>query len=237
MKFKSIVALFSVVGSLQAQEPQADGADGQAESPAPPKAQIIEEESEAPADQPAAPVADESTDADTDGDAEMTEPEQTDADDSPVVGDLDVPAEGKEPVNEGIQIQVEKSNSDSAPSLGAGEVTVTSPWPAKPLDTPPLGWKFVPAPAGVEPYRTTVQLGGGRSVNLSITPYVLIPASDGRSVIRIAEPGFRPELKHLQNETIGTILQQSTDDLELGEKQTSQAITRLQQLLSSLPQP
>jgi hypothetical protein len=71
---------------------------------------------------------------------------------------------------------------------------------------------------------------------LSITPYVLVPASDGRNVIRIAEPGYQPEQGFLQEETIGSILKTATTEIEHHEKRAAAAIQRLQQLLSSLPQ-
>jgi len=141
------------------------------------------------------------------------------------------------PANEGIQIQVEKFNGKSGSGSQTGKVKVTSPWPAKPLDVPPLGWRYIPAPAGIEPYRTTIKLGGAESVNLAITPYVLVPVSDGRNVIRIAEPGYDPSQGYLQEATIGSLLQQSTEEIEHHEKLTSAAIQRLQSLLSSLPQP
>ena len=134
-------------------------------------------------------------------------------------------------------IQVEKVSDRSGGFSDKGEVKISSPWPAKPLDAPPLGWQYIPAPEGIDPYRTSVQLGETSSVNLAITPYVLVPVSDGRNVIRISEPGYQPELSYLQNQTVGAILQHSTEKIEQQEQLTGAAIQRLQQLLSSLPQP
>ncbi|NWK54866.1 hypothetical protein HW115_04550 [Verrucomicrobiaceae bacterium N1E253] len=205
---------------------------------APPRAQVIEEDETSAAPDPktekteepklvkpkegSSPEVDPAEAEGVDANAEESSNDETE----PVVV----------PEHEGIQIQVEKVASSSGGTNNGGEIKVYSPFPAKPLDTPPLGWKFVPASSGVDPYRTTVKLSDEKSVDLSITPYVLVPASDGRNVIRIAEPGYRPELTYMQNETIGAILQHSTEEIEHTEKQTSQAINRLQQLLSSLPQ-
>ncbi len=142
----------------------------------------------------------------------------------------------QETADEGIQIQVEKSSSVSGAADHAGAVKIYSPWPAKPISPAPAGWKFVPAPAGLKPYRTTVTLGSGSRVDLSITPFVLVPLSDGQNAIRIAEPGYDPALHYAQKATIGTMLKKSTAELEENEKHAADVISRLQQLLSSLPQ-
>lgn len=234
MKRRIVFPLMALAGSLLVQAQDTEPAD-----PSPPKAQVIEE------DESDAPDAPEISDAGDDANSEVSDEEQT-ALDQPVVdeqepvdddGALDAGDIEKKSANEGIQIQVENVSSNRGVNDTGAEVSVSSPWPAKPLDAPPLGWKFIPAPSGVDPYRTTVKLGGTKSVNLAITPYVLVPASDGRNVIRIAEPGYQPEQTHRQDNTIGSILQQSTEEIEYNEKQTSQAIQKLQRLLSSLPQP
>lgn len=142
--------------------------------------------------------------------------------------------------DEGISIQVEKTAHapDSADAEAAkGEVKVYSPWPAKPMFPAPEGWKFAPAPEGMEPYRTKVKLGTGQEVGLAITPFVLVPVTDGLNSIRITEPGYRPELGYVQRDTIGVMLQKSNADLEQNEQQAAESIRRLQQLLSSLPKP
>ncbi len=138
--------------------------------------------------------------------------------------------------DEGIQIQVEGSSGKSGAMNLPGAVKVYSPWPAKPLAQAPTGWKFSPAPSGLMPFKTKVKLGSGKMVDLSITPFVLVPVSDGLRAIRIAEPGYDPAQKYAQQDTVGTMLQNSTMELENNEKQAADAIMRLQQLLSSLPQ-
>lgn len=138
--------------------------------------------------------------------------------------------------DEGISIQVEKPTAPHDGTAPSGEVKVFSPWPAKPMFPAPEGWKFAPAPEGMEPYRTKAKLSTGQEVSLSITPFVLVPVTDGLSAIRIVEPGYKPGLGYVQRDTLGVMLQKSNADLEQNEQQAAKAIERLQQLLSSLPQ-
>lgn len=149
---------------------------------------------------------------------------------------VQAPSPTQKTADEGIQIQVEKSTGKSGAMNQPGAVKVYSPWPAKPLAQAPAGWKFAPAPTGLAPFKTTVKLGDGNSVALSITPFVLVPVSDGINAIRIAEPGYDPAQQYVQKDTVGTMLQKSTVELEENEKHAAEAISRLQQLLSSLPQ-
>lgn len=135
----------------------------------------------------------------------------------------------------GIQIQVEKTAGKSGAKGKKGAVKVYSPWPAKPISNPPAGWKFAPAPEGTEPFRTQVKLDSGNTVDLSITPYVLVPISDGKTSIKIFEPGYDPIQKFSQQSTLGVMLLNSTTEIENHEKDAADAIQRLQQLLSSLP--
>lgn len=144
-------------------------------------------------------------------------------------------AVGQETADEGIQIQVEKFTGSTGSSHEAGSVKVYSPWPAKPLAKAPDGWKYVPAPAEIEPYKQSVKLSAGKTLDLSITPFVLEPVSDGASTIRIEEPGFDPALQYAQQSTVGAMLRKSTADLEENEKHAAKAISLMQQLLSSLP--
>jgi len=254
MKFRYIISFLALAGSLHAQgvngivppseeelSENAENSEASVNQSVPPRAQVIEEDAPAdtvnPLDVQAAdiPVEQGVTDG-ADGDSILGQPAALDG---PVDTDdaIAEPEVEERSVNEGIQIQVEKVSGRSGDSSEMGEVKVSSPWPAKPLDEPPLGWRYIPAPEGIDPYRTTVKLGESSSVNLAITPYVLVPVSDGRNVIRISEPGYQPERSYLQNQTVGAVLQHSTEKIEQQEKHTGAAIQRLQQLLSSLPKP
>jgi len=138
--------------------------------------------------------------------------------------------------DEGIQIQVERSTGISDAARKSGAIKVYSPWPAKPLAEAPAGWRYVPAPSEIEAYKQTVKLSSGNTIDLSITPFVLEPVNDGVKIISIAEPGYDPDLQYAQKNTLGTMLQKSTIELEENEKHAARAISLLQQLLSSLPQ-
>ena len=171
-----MLVLAQVTYGQTAAEPPVSGDD----PISPPKAQVIEEENTAVVEDDTnvavEPIAPE---------AEKPEPEKPREEESIVVPiektDTIVEPDLEKSVNEGIQIEVEKFSSNSNLTNETGQVKVYSPWPAKPLDTPPLGWKFIPAPEGIEPYRTTVKLGAKSSVDLAITPYVLVP--DRKSVV------------------------------------------------------
>jgi len=143
--------------------------------------------------------------------------------------------EKKPEADGGIQIQVEKSSGKSGAKQSKGAVKIDAPWPAKPISLPPAGWKFAPAPKGTQPFRTQVKLVSGNTVDLSITPYVLVPITDGNTSIKISEPGYEAQLQYAQKNTLGVMLQNSTAEIENHEKHAADAIQRLQQLLSSLP--
>lgn len=182
---------------------------------------------------PPATVIDENGKADkpttTESDEDVPD-EQTAESDNKEVSPAAEPAE-----DGGIQIHVEKTTGKSGVRHQKGKVKVYSPWPAKPISNPPLGWKFAPAPKGTTPFRTQVKLDSGNTVDLSITPYVLVPVSDGRGAIKITEPGYDAVEKFAQQKTVGAMLQNSTAEIENHEKHAADAIRRLQQLLSSLP--
>lgn len=175
---------------------------------------------------PPATVIDEGDKAD-----ESAEEKPTKDDDSEEEAGTD---EGKEE-DGGIQIQVEKTAGKSGVKHQKGKVKIEAPWPAKPISVPPAGWKFAPGGKETEPFRTQVELASGNTVDLSITPYVLVPISDGRTAIKISEPGYEASLQFAQKNTLGVMLQNSTAEIENHEKHAAAAIQRLQQLLSSLP--
>lgn len=158
--------------------------------------------------------------------------DQSVADEGKTLGDA---PEIQETADEGIQIQVEKSTSISGNASDSGAIKIYTPWPAKPLATAPDGWQYVPAPTDLEDYKQKVKLSSGNTIDLSITPFVLEPVSDGVKAIRIAEPGYDPALQYAQKNTVGTMLKKSTMELEENEKHAARAISLLQQLLSSLP--
>lgn len=137
--------------------------------------------------------------------------------------------------DEGIEVRVEKSSDGAGSSNTSSDIKIYSPYPAKPMAAAPHGWQYVAAPDAILPFKQSVKLGSGLSVDLSITPFILVPDSDGANIFSIREPGYESSLNFTQQHTIGAMLQASTMQIEEHEKQAAKAISRLQQLLSSLP--
>ncbi|MGB1260750.1 MAG: hypothetical protein ACPG6P_11960 [Akkermansiaceae bacterium] len=150
---------------------------------------------------------------------------------------LDTPPVTMETQDEGITLGVTKPDDKAAnpAKIMQGDVKIKSPWPAKPLSSPPFGWKLAPAPEGTPVHRETVTLKTGERITLSITPYILVPDSDGRTSFTIAEPGYHAPLGLQQKDTVTAVLERSNIEIEKAEKQTAEAIRRLQLLLTSLP--
>ena len=140
-------------------------------------------------------------------------------------------------VDEGIQIHVEKITNQSGDETGdITKVEISAPWPAKPLIAAPSGWQLIPAPDTLEDYKTKVELGNGKIIELSITPYVLNPMSGGvDKAVRVAEPGYVSTLQGGNRQTVGKLLEKMNTELEQNEKKAATVISDLQQLLSSLP--
>jgi len=224
MKISYLLALPLTVCGIHAQtfnEPAPTGVDPSALLELPPAIVIGEDGKKDPA-----PVAE------TDKDQTVIQDGQDD--DPQVVGTKTTTAKSSDG---GIEIQVEKTTGKAGAKQGKGRVKVYSPYPAKPISNPPMGWKYAPAPKGTAPFRTSVKLASGNSVDLAITPYVLVPRADGLNIIRITEPGYDAAKRFDQQDTVGAMLQNSTAEIETHEKRAAEAISRLQQLLSSLPRP
>jgi hypothetical protein len=149
--------------------------------------------------------------------------------------DEQTPPEAPRTADEGIAVKVEQSTDRAGGAVAAEDIKIYSPYPAKPLAAAPQGWNYVPAPETIKPYKQTVNLGSGSTVDLSITPFILVPSSDGVKTFTIREPGYDPSMQFSQQHTIGAMLQASTMEIEEHEKMAAKVITRLQQLLSSLP--
>ena len=148
----------------------------------------------------------------------------------------EVSPEAPQTADEGIELRVEKSTDSSGNAIESETIKIYSLSPAKPLSAAPEGWHYVPAPYAIKPHKQTVNLVGGNTIDLAITPFVLVPSSDDTNLFSISEPGYNPSMKFSQQETIGAMLQAATMDIEKHEKQAAQAIDLLEQLLSTLPQ-
>lgn len=121
-------------------------------------------------------------------------------------------------------------------TLEAREVRVRAPSPAKPVTPLPAGWKLLEA-SDAPPFSRSVEMPNGTRLELSIRPHVLVPDADGTEVFALAEPGFDPALGYAQKHTIGAILADSINDLDLTLGQLDAATRDLSELLAPLPAP
>ena len=147
-----------------------------------------------------------------------------------------IKSEDTETADEGIHLQVDQFPDEGAAKKGTQEPRITAPWPAKPDQNIPNGWKLVPAPESLNDFKISVNLEDGQTVHLTMTPFVLAPRKGGSVIAAVVEPGFDPVQFDQQEKTMGALLSSATIQLEQKEKQAAVVIDQLQQLLSSLPQ-
>ena len=135
-----------------------------------------------------------------------------------------------------VEIQVEESQVIEGVKINSEEIEVTSPWPAKPIIPAPEGWAFYPGPELLTRHQASVELSNGETLELSIAPFVIKPddSQEGKGIL-ITEPGYSSALKGGQLNTIGALLSSTTTELEVKEQQVANVISKLQQLLETLP--
>lgn len=136
------------------------------------------------------------------------------------------------PEPEGVTVSVEPG-SDSSP-MDAKSVKLLAPFPAKPLATPPAGWRLE-HPKDLPAFTREVPLSNGTRIQLSIRPHLLVPDADGAQVVSVNEPGFEAEKRYAQTATTAAVLATSIERLDDESRKMGEAIDRLQQLLGSLP--
>lgn len=145
------------------------------------------------------------------------------------------PNQKSEQQENGLVLGVELLNPGEG-TVNPKELTLHTPYPAKPLAAAPAGWHLAIAENAPDHTRV-VQLAPGVKMAFSIKPHVLIPESDGAEIFAIAEPGYDPSRGDQQTTTVGAILATSVNQLDEDCIQLGSAIDNLQQLLISLPQP
>lgn len=149
-----------------------------------------------------------------------------------------VDATGSEPQVEsaagpiGVRVEVEGGRADAESS----EVRLLAPFPAKPLASPPDGWKLS-QPESAPPFSKPVTLANGDTVHLTIRPHVLVPDDDGEQVFALSEPGYDPGQGYAQRDTIGAVLADSIAALDHNAQRLGEASRLLDELLTSLPAP
>jgi hypothetical protein len=134
----------------------------------------------------------------------------------------------------GVAVEVEAGSSNV--HVDETHIKLLAPFPAKPLSTPPRGWKLV-HPQDAPPFSKKVELASGSSVTLSIRPHVLVPDADGDEIFGVREPGFDAAANYAQKETIGAVLADSIMSLDAHSDRLNAAAKRLDELLTSLPAP
>ena len=120
--------------------------------------------------------------------------------------------------------------------LDPEKIKLRASFPAKPLANPPAGWimeKSKDAPTLLR----EVEIQPGTVISLDIKPHVLIPNADGASIFAVTEPGFDPLSGYRQEQTVSAILAKSVVQLDEDAKQLGTALSELNRILSSLPNP
>jgi hypothetical protein len=145
------------------------------------------------------------------------------------------PVAGSITRKQGVTVRVEKLQTNSG-SIDPASVKLRAPFPAKPLSAIPAGWKL-DSTGSAPPFTREVEISPGSKITLSIKPHVLIPDADGATTFPVTEPGYNTALGYQQNGTVGGILAASVHQLDEDTRRMGEAISRLQQLLVSLPKP
>lgn len=162
----------------------------------------------------------------------------SDQEPEPVIADSAAKEPDPDPAvkpNHGLAIKVEKIQTGSG-TVAAKDVKLSAPFPAKPLDQTPLGWKL-DTMESAPPFSREVEIAPGSMITLTIRPHCLIPEADGATSFSITEPGYDPSLGYDQTGTVGATLSHSINHLDADARKISTVIDQLQQLLVSLPRP
>ena len=141
-------------------------------------------------------------------------------------------ADANEP---GLEIRVESIRRGTG-ILEPDKISLRASFPAKPLASPPSGWKMEKA-EDAPAIKRDVELQPGTVISLDIKPHVLLPDADGADTFAINEPGFDALEKYHQSQTVSAILAKSVVQLDEDAKQLGNALSDLQQILASLPSP
>ena len=158
----------------------------------------------------------------------------TDADltSTPAPEPPDLTAPTPKPAEE-LTVQVQKLQSGNG-TIDPAQVTLTAPFPAKPLAAVHAGWHLAVS-ASAPPFTREVEFAPGAPITLTIHPHILVPDADGPNAFAVSEPGYHHPLGYRQTGTVGAILASSIRQLDEDSKNLGTAIDNLQQLLSSLP--
>ncbi len=139
-----------------------------------------------------------------------------------------------EPSPQGPEVRVQPLRDPGQKSILPSDVSIRTPFAAKPLGSPSPGWKLTSSPLAPA-FTQNVEVAPGTWLTLSIRPHVLVPDADGHAAFQIQEPGFDPALGYRQASTVSASLASSIRQLEEDSRILGQVIDDLEQILISLP--
>ncbi len=118
----------------------------------------------------------------------------------------------------------------------AGEVKVVSPFKPKAIGLIPEGWEVVPKEE-VEAKKKVVVLKSGEKVSLHLKPFELRPKADAKRVFAVRDPGYllAGQQDGQASATLEGLLRQQQEALSRNEEGLTEALTRLDALLKTLP--
>lgn len=135
----------------------------------------------------------------------------------------------------GLRVRVQRVQAGEG-ELEPENVRLLAPFPAKPLDRAPDGWRLETS-STAPVFKRQIELAPGKFITLTIPPHVLVPDADQDRILAVAEPGFQASLGYQQSDTVSAVLSDSIRKLDEDSRQIGTAIDQLQQLIVSLPKP
>ncbi|MGJ8671643.1 hypothetical protein [Rubritalea sp.] len=201
---------------------------------------IIVEEDELTFEEAADAIMQEETEESFPGEDNGVEAKDTEDDFSEVAENLEFLAEIPDEVieeeftpEEPVLIKTEIPRPIELAQKQAADVILKSPWAPKPKQTPPSGWRYIPAPAS-EAHPMEISLKNGKTLKLSVTPHKLVP-EDSPTIVQAVEPGYNPDQGYQQTNSVSARLQSTIDTLSQASSSLDSSIEQLSLLVNSLP--
>ena len=138
-----------------------------------------------------------------------------------------------EVTNQAVVVKVEIKKQISAAKNSKSTYKLLSPWAPKPLQNPPLGWRYVPAHQS-QAYPVAVNTLSGAVIDLEVIPYVLVP-EDSLKVVQVCEPGYLAEHGYAQKHSISARLETTNQHLKNAVDAIDLSIEKLSALVETLP--
>ncbi|WP_018970713.1 hypothetical protein [Rubritalea marina] len=129
-----------------------------------------------------------------------------------------------------VRVKIKKQVSFSGDPT---TIKILSPWSPKPLQNPPIGWRYIPAHSS-QSYQLEVQTTQHDSLPLEVIPYVLVP-EESNKVIQVSEPGYRIDEGYKQTQSISAQLTKTNTQLGQAVDAIASSIQKLNALVETLP--